>query len=225
MATYWRFCVMGALAILASGCAGPRYEARPRPSEPASIEQWLALNDRLHRYDTAVEQYDAGVEEQVDGHCDQAIAHFSAALAADPQLFVANANRGVCHIQLEQYDEALADADRALELAPWFPEAYLVRADVLTARGDLYAALADCDTAVKTTPDDMTRVLAVSLKCRGAIGFALGHWADAVRDLQFVDGSPDAVNTDRALMPIRPTFATFCGAPWPPSAATRQSWA
>lgn len=113
---------------------------------------------------------------------------------------MANVDRGVCHIQLEQYDEALADADRAIELAPWLPEGYLVRADVLTARSELDAALADCATAVKVTPEDMKRVLAVSLKCRGSIEFALGRWADAVRDLQFVDGSPDVVNTDRALL-------------------------
>jgi tetratricopeptide (TPR) repeat protein len=59
-----------------------------------------------------------------------------------------NALRDAC----QQYDLAVADYDRAIELAPWWPDPYRDRAMAHRLQGDLEASLTDLEKAIELQP-------------------------------------------------------------------------
>ena len=61
-------------------------------------------------------------------------------------------NRGIGYFGLQQYDKAMADFERALELIPKNPIPYLQRANVWLARGQPEKAVADLNRSVELNP-------------------------------------------------------------------------
>lgn len=77
----------------------------------------------------------------------------------EPKDADAYARRGAARQTRQDLDGALADLDRAVELAP--PEAryYLLRARVHAAKHQAFLAMADLDQALKLKPDDVETLL------------------------------------------------------------------
>jgi len=109
-----------------------------RPTPPAEAAQWIA---RGRRYLDASRWRPA---EQA----------FDAALERDPDAVEALVGRSVARRRREALTGALADADRALQLAPDRAAAYRARAECLVEVGDPRGAIADFDRCLALAPDD-----------------------------------------------------------------------
>jgi len=87
---------------------------------------------------------------------DQAMADFEKAIGIDPEAQAAYGNLGLIYYDLRQYDLALANFTKAIELAG--PDAhsidYLRRGVAYEASGARGKAIADYQTALKLDPND-----------------------------------------------------------------------
>src|SRR5574340_959469 len=90
-------------------------------------------------------------------------------------------NRGLCHMELEEYTEALADFGRSLELAPEWGQAYRARGNTFLMLGESRKAIEDCDKAIHLQPE-----LLVSYLTRGLAYKAEGEKEQARRDFEYV---------------------------------------
>src|SRR5438067_10568468 len=90
-------------------------------------------------------------EEEDYGH---AIRVLREHLAANPANAAAYNNRGVAYSEIGQPERALADFAEAARLAPSDPLPAKSRGILLHAPGDLPAALAALDAAVRVAPND-----------------------------------------------------------------------
>jgi len=59
-------------------------------------------------------------------------------------------HRGVSHAMSSDYDKALADFNRVIELRPTYGKEYFNRAEIHYAKGDFARAIADYDQAIRT---------------------------------------------------------------------------
>jgi tetratricopeptide (TPR) repeat protein len=73
-------------------------------------------------------------------------------LELSPQLAVAYAIRSAAEIEMNQFEEALRDADRAVERGAIGPKTLLIRASAKASLGRMEEALADLDACVETAP-------------------------------------------------------------------------
>jgi tetratricopeptide (TPR) repeat protein len=83
-----------------------------------------------------------------------ALAVFDEMLASPSDAPVAYLLRSAIYELYERYDEALADADKAIELVPNYAGAFSHRAEIYRAMGKEDLAVADIETAVKLDPED-----------------------------------------------------------------------
>ena len=120
---------------------------------------------------------------------------------------------GVTHLQMQEYDRAIRDFDRALALQPGLVVAWKNRALAYRGKGDFERSLADYDQAIVFAPNDArlitergagfvllgdySRALkdfdraiglkpdhAPAIESRGRVHFYLGNFAQAAADLQ-----------------------------------------
>lgn len=71
----------------------------------------------------------------------EALDCYSKAIEIDPKDPILYSNRAAMHINLTQLDEAIKDADKAIELKPEYGKAYIRKGDALKKKGDETAAL------------------------------------------------------------------------------------
>jgi serine/threonine protein kinase/cytochrome c-type biogenesis protein CcmH/NrfG len=95
----------------------------------------------------------------------QAIADFDAALRLNPDCASAHFFRSDCQLKLNRYDEAIADASQAIELATKTPDPAFALADAYTLRGSAYVlqehpslAVKDLTAAIRLDPKDLAAV-------------------------------------------------------------------
>ena len=96
-----------------------------------------------------------------------------------------------------QYDEAIADLDKAVRLAPEDAAVHVCRAIVRISKGDFNAAIKDLDEAVRHDPRDATAHF-----CRGIAYGGKGRYDEAVADLEKsieFDRRDGAANCCRAI--------------------------
>ena len=72
----------------------------------------------------------------------------------DPHDAIAYANRGMAYNKREEYDKAIADYTRAIELNPNLADAYLQRGAVYGVKGEYRLTLADWRMYLKFKPDN-----------------------------------------------------------------------
>lgn len=113
----------------------------------------------------------------------------------DPDLLVEHATAGV---QLGRNEEAIADLDRALVLAPSRGDALTLRASARRAAGDYAAAEADVAAALRLDPDDADALLERGI-LRQHAGDLEGARADWERTMSL---SPDSGVADLAQQNI-----------------------
>ncbi len=114
-----------------------------------------------------------------------AIECYDRALAIDPAAVTALGGRALARRNLgrrtgrpELLDVAIADLDRAIEIAPCWSDAWLHRGLCRIDRGLVGAGLADLDEAIRLAPND-----AIAVGIRGAIKHNRGDPRGAVPDL------------------------------------------
>ena len=97
----------------------------------------------------------------------------------DPQGPLAYRNRGLCHFDLGEYDAALADYAKALELAPAEPANWFQRAGVYLKQRRFEEAEKDYSKAIELNPE-----FAKAWMNRGVARYNRGEMKLAAEDLQ-----------------------------------------
>jgi tetratricopeptide (TPR) repeat protein len=124
-------------------------------------EEWFAYTNRafcnamLENHSAAIEDYEIflahddmnvqtwynlGYSQYHSGMNEEAVTSYSKTLELDPSYYQAYINRGLAYVDLEKYEEALADFNHALEFGD-IPFAY-------SGRGDAYYGLKEYDMAI-----------------------------------------------------------------------------
>ncbi len=103
-----------------------------------------------------VKHHNVGIELADQGRWEEAIVEFDRAieLDGDPLSYMA---RGSSYGALDDFDQALADLDKAIELDSGLGEAYGERGAVYALAGDTERALADLQMALSLVDDDQAR--------------------------------------------------------------------
>ncbi|XP_042358747.1 tetratricopeptide repeat protein 31 [Plectropomus leopardus] len=72
-----------------------------------------------------------GIKLVQEGQYTQAVSMFTEAIRCDPKDYRFFGNRSYCYYCLEQYPQALADAERSIQLAPDWPKGYFRKGSAL----------------------------------------------------------------------------------------------
>ncbi len=83
-----------------------------------------------------------------------AIEHFTKAIEADPTDHVFYSNRSACYASLEQYEEALGDATKCVELKPDWVRGYTRKGLAEFYLGKLEDAEATYNTGLELEPEN-----------------------------------------------------------------------
>ncbi|MEN9222933.1 MAG: tetratricopeptide repeat protein, partial [Thermostichus sp. BF3_bins_97] len=97
----------------------------------------------------AILAYNRGRERWLKKDMPGAVEQLSLALQQDHRLTNAYILRGKAYFALDQAPQALADFDRAIELAPRQPEPYLYRGLIRQSQADLQGSVADFTELVR----------------------------------------------------------------------------
>jgi tetratricopeptide (TPR) repeat protein len=128
--------------------------------DPASAESFFRRGDiykNLHQPEPAIEDFDT-------------------AIRLDPKVPVYFVNRSNAYLDKHDYDRALADIDEALRLDPSDPgEAIVNRCTVLAYKGDLDAAMADCQRDLQQRPNSAYAIGGV-----GFVYYKMGKFDEAI---------------------------------------------
>jgi tetratricopeptide (TPR) repeat protein len=100
----------------------------------------------------------------------------------DPELAVTFFNRGVEHFFAGEYDEAIADLDRAIELNLGYIEAYAIRGNAYDNAGRFKDALSNYNQALALDPEEWQ--VALLLVDRGQAYARHGDTEEAIADLE-----------------------------------------
>ena len=116
--------------------------------------KWLRIVQKLER------MKEEGNVEFKAGRLQPAIEKYSAALEIDPSNKTINAkllqNRAQCKIKLKQYDEAIADAERAISLDPGYTKARKTKANALGQSGNWEESVREWKSIQELDPEDRT---------------------------------------------------------------------
>lgn len=134
-------------------------------------------------------QYRADVLERMQ-KWDDAIAGYSDAIERCATDAVSFQNRSYVLCAKEQYESALVDCDEALRLMPWYPEASLLRAQILRNLGRAQDAIHELDTLLLTH-----HTCALTWVERAFLRMQNGQWENAMTDFeQALSADPDNIN-------------------------------
>src|SRR5689334_6071962 len=98
-----------------------------------------------------------------------------------PNLAAAYRNRGVAHAARGDYDQAIADFSKAIELNPNYATAYNDRAVAYTSKGDFQRAVADVTKAVELAATSVVKPAAAAASPAPAAAMASSVPAAAVK--------------------------------------------
>ena len=90
-------------------------------------------------------------------------------------------NKGICALNLERTEEAIAQFGVSLELNPLQVELYVLRAEMLSEAGDTAAAIRDYDAALTLSPDNV----AANVN-RAVLHYEAGSYKAALEDMDRV---------------------------------------
>lgn len=99
---------------------------------------------------------EAGNLLQRSGAFGEALEAYDRAIACSPPYPEVFFNKAICHAHLQQWEGALDNCSRSLDLDPSQPEALLLRAEILEALGHEADGAADIDRAIALFPGLVT---------------------------------------------------------------------
>jgi serine/threonine protein kinase/Flp pilus assembly protein TadD len=117
-----------------------------------------------------------GMPERADAALDTSIGLW-------PRFHGSYYRRGAVHLELKEYEDALADFNQALRLRPGYVPAQIDRALVYAARKEVPAALEDLTEALRS-PEAPTRVYLMRARVREQAGDRAGAQADRAEGLR-----------------------------------------
>lgn len=124
-----------------------------------------------------------GIEALQSNKFTHAIKHFSQAVTAEPDSATAYKLRGLAHLHVKRLTSALADFDRAKNLAPYDDIAMWGRGKVFFALGDFRWAVVQYTNAIELLPPDSAESIPY-YQDRAEAYKALGDRVSAENDLQ-----------------------------------------
>ena len=101
----------------------------------------------------------------------------------DPDNALAYLSRGAANMRIDRADDAVADYDAAIGLAPKNPKSFHLRGLAHEKAGDNAKALADFDTAIEINPE-----YAAAYNSRSILQSNIGEEEKAVEDMKIVTG-------------------------------------
>lgn len=112
---------------------------------------------------------------------EKALLHFETELRRAESKDMADAyhNRGLCYNGLEQFEKAIADFNKAIEVSPKMASYYNSRAFARHRKGEHDAALKDYDTAISMNDEDPA-----FLSNRGILYRDMGQYQKALDDFE-----------------------------------------
>ena len=112
--------------------------------QPAHAEDWKVYFNQAHQLDRA-------------GRYRDAIAPYKKAIGLgnrQPEIYVAYNNLGWCWCNLNEYDLAIANCTKAIDLNPNYTLAYNNRSYAWAGKHEYDMAIADCNRAIVIDPND-----------------------------------------------------------------------
>ena len=82
-----------------------------------------------------------------------AVSQYSVAIMRNPRYIQCYYNRGYCFFLLDNYNEALADFDKVVQLDPFNEKAFYLKGSIYEYFGDLVSARNNFEVALKINPD------------------------------------------------------------------------
>src|SRR5678816_2277990 len=111
------------------------------------VEGRSQVNRRL-----AIDYLKLGTAELEAGNLETALAHFERAIELDRNYGAAYFSRGLVRKRQRDFDGAISDFTRSIELKP-MAEAYLNRGATLRDKGESDGAIVDYNKAIELKPD------------------------------------------------------------------------
>lgn len=119
-----------------------------------------------------------GVEKMRNGKYQEAIQDFQQAIAKNKNFVAAYSNRCLAEVEIQDYQSAIADCTRAINLAPrTSSEAYLNRGLAYYRQGNYPAAIADYNQAIALKPYNFR-----AYYNRGIANASIGNYQQAIAD-------------------------------------------
>ncbi len=140
------------------------------------VEIWAL--PQLRFWEKHTDPYELGVAAVSRGDYSTAVRYFSEKIAKEPGFGPAYNDRAVCHRMLKNYDQAMADLERAISLLPDSFMPFYNRALTFADRQEYPRAIADLDESLRRNPTHFP-----SLATRGQWKFRAGKSDEAMTDL------------------------------------------
>ena len=128
-------------------------------------------------HESAYAEFYAGLTHGRRGESTEAIERFSKAICLNPRIATTYYNRGLAYANKREYDRAIQDYDRAIELDPDYA-AYNNRGSAYWHKGDYHRSIQDYDRAIALDPDNV-----LAYFNRGLSWLCLEEWEKAESDL------------------------------------------
>ena len=170
--------VLRGRALLAQGTRASNWEARGLFEQALVLDQGYALAHALLAW-TQYQAVVSGWTEFAEEDLDAAMMQARKALARDPSTALAHRVLAFGHLYRREYDRAMQESARALELNPSDAESYVVRGAVLMWSGHAEEGTGWAEIAVRLDPTS-----AIGLANLGFNYYLLRRYEDARRALE-----------------------------------------
>jgi len=175
---------LAAALLVAAGVAAFQRFGGPRDAPPGTVPSAAAPGAQAAGVDTAsIRAHDEALALSRAGRTAEALERLDAAILDDPSYDQLYVSRGVIHRRLQQFDEAVADFSRAIELAPRAWQTYLYRGIVYTDDLDAHdLGIRDFRTVIALNPDNTDAVMnmGVAHYKAGRYEEAIARYSDAI---------------------------------------------
>lgn len=171
--------VSKSLGIVAASLVAITVFVLHQPQTLAEPLQWNSEEDMAAAVNEAITLTDEAFDLTNRGSYAEAEALWSKILESFPYNAEIWSNRGNARASQMKLDEALADYEQAIALAPDAPDPYLNRGATLENMGRWEAAIADYNRVLDLDPED-----AAAYNNRGNAQGGLGNWGNALEDFK-----------------------------------------
>ena len=159
---------------------GEPYQAFASTSEEQPTDISIINPEGKIDYKRSNKYFGLGIGYAIRGELETAIEYFDKAIAFNTENASAYANRGNIYLQQSQWDKALADYDRALEIYPKLSgRTYYNRGSIYDMRGNWDQALADYNMAI-----ELKSHFYAAYFQRGNLHLRQENWLDAIEDFE-----------------------------------------
>jgi tetratricopeptide (TPR) repeat protein len=142
--------VLSVLNLLQS----PNYKDRRAFRERAAIGNLKIHPEFMNLNPVEIDElFDSGIKKKDSGNFVGAINNFSKIIQLDSNNYRYYVHRGLCFIELKNYQKALNDFSRVLELKPKYLPAFYQRGLIKIELKDFVSAISDFDKALELNPD------------------------------------------------------------------------